>query len=78
VVFEPEVEKKLKTALALVVKQCRRGQTFDFDAFKRCCKMLMELDPGRTVYERIFELDFLQRTVEYYTVRWCNVLYLFG
>jgi len=69
VVLEPGVARKLKAALALVVKQGRKGLALDQGVLRQCCQMLLDLDMERSVYEDVFEHQFLQKTREYYTVQ---------
>jgi hypothetical protein len=68
VVLEPAVEQKLRAALIFVVKQRRKGMCTFQGSLQQACQMLVEMQPGRNVYENIFETEFLNKTREYYTV----------
>jgi Cullin family len=68
VVLEAGVERKLRAALIFVVKQRRQGMCTFQSSLQPVCQMLVELHPGRNVYENIFETEFLNKTREYYTV----------
>ncbi|CAB3364444.1 Hypothetical predicted protein [Cloeon dipterum] len=67
VVLDAEMVRKLKSALALAVKHLRRGLDFDHSILKQCCELLIEVDMNqRSVYQSIFESDFLAKTREFY------------